>query len=125
MTEITIPVGRMVDVALPPPSSYDLIDASVLHVADWRSGGALLHGVPDQQVRPDRWALRWESVPSVVVNAIRAHYRDFGAGTWSWYEPRSTTAVVVVYVEPPTITWNHRTGSASARALIERAIARN
>jgi hypothetical protein len=29
----------------------------------------------------------------------------------------------VIYLEAPEITWNHRTASASARAVIERAIA--
>jgi hypothetical protein len=46
MTEMTIPVGGINDIALPSPSRYHRIDGSVCNYADWQAGGALLHGRP-------------------------------------------------------------------------------
>lgn len=122
MTELAIPLGLMPALALPPPSSFDLIDGSVRNFADWRSGGALLHGVPDPQVKPDQWVLHYRNVPGSVANAIRAHFRDHGNGTWLWIYPRTTTQIPVIYLQPSSISWRHRR-VADATVYLERALA--
>lgn len=124
MSEVSIPLGAIDSYALPPPSRLHRIDGQVCNYSDWQAGGALLHAKPDAQVRPDQFEMQWNDIPAATVNAIRAHFAAYGAGTWAWFYPRTTTALVVIYVEPPSITWNHRVGSASARALIELAVAR-
>lgn len=123
--QITIPVGSMRAGSLPPPSFMHLNDRVVRNVTDWRAGGALLHGTPDSQVRPDVWELVWQQIPAATANAIRAHFRDHGAGTWTWRQPKTGTEYVARHLGPPIITWHNRTSSADVRLELELAIARN
>lgn len=123
MTELTIPIGAMPSLALPTPSSFDIVDGSVRNYADWRSGGVLLHGRPDSQVQPDQWVLHYRGVPGQVANAVRAHFRDFGNGVWQWAYPRTGTLIPVIHLRPPSIAWRSRL-MADATVYLERALAR-
>lgn len=123
--ELTIPVGRMPVGALPPPSQIRKLDQVVRIRADWRSGGVLLHGTPDTQVRPDQFELLYSAVPAAVANAVWAHYRDHGLGTFVWTYPRTGAQLVVFHAAAPSIVWRNRVASADARAVLEIATARN
>lgn len=110
--------------ALPTPAVWGLADTGARNLADWRSGGVLLHGIPDGQVHPDRYELSYPNVPLPVANAIWAHFRDWGKSSFGWLIPLTNDVIQVTYAAPPAITW-HSISHASARVLIERAIAHN
>lgn len=124
MTGVTIPVGAMPVYALPTPSVWHTADRGARIYAEWRTGGVLLHGVPDSQVRPDQFELVYRGVPAEVANAIWAHFRDYRNGSFGWLIPRTDDVVQVFHAAPPSITWTSRT-RADARVLLERAIAHN
>lgn len=125
MVERTIPVGKMPVGALPPPSFVHQADQVGRNYADWRAGGSLLHGTPDSQIRPDRFDLIYSNVPAAVAQAVYAHWRDHGRGTFTWVFPRTGVELVVFHATPPSFTWHHRIASADARAVLELATARN
>jgi hypothetical protein len=124
VTGVTIPRGMMPVYALPTPAVWGLADTGVRSLADWRSGGVLLHGVPDAQVRPDVYELHYPSIPATVANAIWAHFRDWGKASFGWLIPGTGDVIQVTHVSPPSINWLS-TMHASARVRLERAIAHN
>ena len=115
--EVTIPVGGIQLGLLPPPSGYQVVPGPLFLQSD-RTVVLMTHA-PDAQVQPDSIVLLYENQPASVVNALRAHYRDFCRKTWQMVHPQTGLTVVVRHAAPPSFSFQHRVSLASAQVPLE------
>jgi hypothetical protein len=107
--------------ALPTPA---LVAIQQLQVARHSAAGDLIFtNRPDPALRPRAWAFTWLDRHGAVLDAVRRHYDEHFAATFTVKLPRTGESVVVAWSSPPSFRWNNAV-AASATGVLEEQLAR-
>lgn len=105
---------------LPRPSAVEIRAVDV--VGQSNAGNFLFTRQPDTALRGRVFLFIYDAAPAAVADAIRRHYREHFAKTFTVKLPRTGEVVRVRHLSSPSIQW-HSAAAASATVELEEALA--
>lgn len=107
--------------ALPGPSTV-----AVRHAQRRRfsaAGHLVFHHRPDAANKPRVFTFSWADRHGAVIDAVRRHYDEHFAASFTVRLPRTGEEVTVGWLRPPSLNWKNAV-AASATGEFEELLAR-
>jgi hypothetical protein len=105
---------------LPRPSSFDVRCTKKRTIS--AAGNFVFMRQPDAALSPRQFMFTYTQCPAPVIDAVRRHWDEHNAATFTVKLPISAEVVTVRYLSPPSIQWNSAV-TASATVELEEALA--